>query len=503
MPPFLSFAYSVPVHAQPYWSLEGTATPVTHSSENMVTHFDVARQEHRNIPIYRLGEHVYRYENHTTLTSVFKPDFKMLAANNGLSYDDVTPPDVQIAAGPKNVMEMINLKGQVWTKDGAAQGTPFALANFYGTGSDFISDPKVLFDDSSGRWFASLTDISESKVFVAVSSNSDATSKFCIYNFTSANFLVPDQPILGVSNDKIAISVNDFDLLSGQFVYSQFWILNKSQMVSCQPISYVSKTTPDYFSIHPVQSMTRTSTQFMISTSQNSSAPIISLFSVRGVPPGKVTVDVSSLEISSLSAPPSAEQPGTNLKVDTGDTRVQDAKWSDDTLWMTFSDGCVPTGDSSQRSCLHFVKLDTENKKVRQDFDYGIAGKYLFYPAIDEVPSNKDLFVVFGYSSQTDYPGIEVTVQKAHDREYAFESPMVVKAGNASMNLIYGCGFDRVCRYGDYFGAAVDPKNPNLVWAAGEYTGVRDPSGLGTGWATEVAKFVVGKYFHPGPGRPD
>lgn len=477
---------------------KGVASPFKKGPSDLQIHTPQIGKA-QNMPIYRLhGGFGSSNGGKNELAKVSRHGFSMIGSFNGLSYDNVTPPDVQIAAGPQNIMEMVNLEGQVWAKNGIPEGPPFALSSFYGTGDGFISDPKVLYDEASGRWFSSLMDLSTSTVFVAVSNNSDAASKFCVYNFTSYNYLIPDQPILGVSRDKIGIAVNDFDPYSGQFVFSQIWVINKDQMLSCSPIDFVSKTLPQFFSIHPAQSTGKESTLYMVSTSQNGTAPAIDVFSVKGIPPGPVTIEVSAVNTISMDQPPSAPQPGTNLKIDTGDARIQDAKVSGGNLWLSFNDGCVPPGDSVLRSCLHFVKIDTSNMRVGQDFDYGLDGKYLFYPAIAEMPESHSLFVAYGYSSATDYPGIQTTMQFAKDEKNTLASPLVMKEGLGAINLIYGCELNRVCRYGDYFGAAVDPSAHNVVWAAGEYgSGIQDSEGFGAGWGTEIANFTADNMHYP------
>ncbi len=493
--PLVPFLPSHPATAYYSEKINGMSWPVARSLGEAVHVNSLQVRGHHSMPIYRIQNFSEHHRGFTIARIVpTRHDFEMLGEFQGLGYDNVTPPDVQVAAGPSNILEMVNLEGQVWSKDGIREGPPFSLSDFFGTGSGFISDPKVIYDGPSGRWVASLTDISSSNVLVAASTTGDAAGRFCIYNFTSSGFLIPDQPILGISSDKVSVAVNDFDPYSGQFVYSQFWIINKSQMLDCSPVSFISKTTPDYFSIHPVQNVSLEPTQYMVSTSQNSTRPEIDVFSVRGVPPGPVSVSVAREKISSDMEPPGAVQKGTNLDIDTGDTRVQDAKWQDGRLWVAFNDGCIPDGDSTLRSCVHLVSLDTHRFHVMSDFDFGIAGKYLFYPAITEMPENRNLLVVFGYSSHYDYPGIDATVGEFHGREARLESPETVKAGMGPVDLIYGCSLGHLCRYGDYFGASLDPLNHNLVWAAGEFgSGVEDPEGFGMGWSTEIANFTAGQ----------
>src|SRR5256712_10526807 len=138
---------------------------------------------------------------------------------------------------------------------------------------------------------------------------------------------------------------------------------------------------PTLFSVQPVQSLAPTDTQFMV-TVVNGPPSTLTLFSITGVPPGLVLVSRQDLAIRMTAVPPSAPQPGTKNKLDTGDTRVQDAMWADGRLWLSLDDGCTPPGDNLVRSCARLVEVDTTNATIAQDFDLGVVGKYVFYPSL-------------------------------------------------------------------------------------------------------------------------
>lgn len=471
------------------WDEKGKVMPDKKSAVKKLQHAMI-KPGHRNITLHR--------HNPPTETSTM-PSVQSLAGTvttrnyintgimEGLTYDNVTPPDVQIGAGPNNIIEMVNLQGQVWTKTGSPAGEPFDLSSFFGTGDDFISDPKIFYDNQSGRWFTSITDVATNTIKIAVSDTSNATDGvFCLYTLGTSHGVFPDQPILGVSNDKVVVAANDYDW---QFRYSQFWVLNKSDLMACAPLDYVTKTMTSQFSIHPVQSLTSTSTQYMASLSHTQAGSFVNVLAVNGVPPNPVSLSITPLKVSSIFDPPNALQGGSSHLLDTGDSRIQDATWAGGLLWLAHNNSCIPKGDNATRACLHFVEIDTNSMKVKQDFNYGTPGKYLFYPAFAEMPSTKNLLVVFGYSSATDSPGIEVTEQAAADPPNTLESPTIMKAGKAPVDLAYSCV--DACRYGDYFGAALDPSTPNKVWVAGEYgSGVQDSAGFGSGWGTAIGNFT-------------
>lgn len=396
--------------------------------------------------------------------------------SNGPYNNYVVPPDVQVAAGQNYIMEMVNVLGAVWTKQGTSVKI-FSLSSFFNTGSDHIGDPKLLFDIGSGRWFASVLDVNTSSVKVAVSTTNDPTGNWYFYNFVAAAGNCPDQPIIGVSDDKFAISANDYTspcARTSNFVGVQYWILNKSEMLLGSAVNYVVHG-PDttLFSVHPVHSLSATTTQFMVSVGSESQS-ILQLFSVTGVPPASVNVQVYNLPISPTKAPPNATQPATNSTVDTGDARVQDAIWNKGKLWLSFNDGCVPLGDLLLRSCFRLIEIDTSSNSVKQDFDVGAVGEYYFYPAL-RIDNQGNLAVIFGYSSSTTYPGLMVTGQSIGDLSGTWEQPRILKQG---------LGPETRGRYGDYFGASLDPSDPSQIWVAGEY-------GSTAGWATFIASVSI------------
>ncbi len=490
----LPIMHVTPAYGKSYWDEQGKIAP-----DHKVTIKELARapvnQKERSVPIYRIhtAAGVKALESPQVLARVNAgQNVETSTTIEGIGYDNVTPPDVQVAAGPLNIMEMVNLEGEAWAKDGTPQGPPFDLATFFGTGTDFISDPKVFYDSSGGRWVTSITDVTASTVKVGVSDTSDATGGFCVYTVRGPRYTILDQPIIGSSDDKIIVSANVFSSFTQQFLHTQYWVLNKSDMMACSPASFVSKTSTSFFSIHPVRSLTSTETGYMVSTANRVAGSIIAVFSVNGVPPNPVSVSITRLPVSSISDPPSATQPGTILALDTGDSRVQDAFWSNGTIWLAHNNACTPSGDSYTRSCLHLVKIGTGNNTtpgqmtVMQDFDFGIAGKYLFYPAISQT-ANGDLVMVYGLSSSSDYPGIEVTTQASTDQAGSVETPTALQQGNGPVTLLLGCISTSGCRYGDYFGAGTDPSDPTKVWVAGEYgSGTLDYAALGKTWATKI-----------------
>ncbi len=409
---------------------------------------------------------------------------------NGPFTIRLTPPDVQVAVGPNHVVEMVNVLGRISTKTGVEVRT-FPLDSLFGVPStDFISDPKIHFDSASARWFASITDVTTGSVLLEVSKSDDPTGLWNAYSVSTITGCA-DQPLLGFSNLVVIISANDFSSCTGgspSYLGVQYWVLNKTDLLSgATPRTMSYGPDPTLFSVHPVQSLRSTNTQFMVSMGSGPTSTL-TLFSVTGVPPGVVLATQQNFGIRPAAIPPRAPQLGTRSTLDTADNRVQDAMWADNRLWLSLGAGCTPTGDNQVRSCVRLIEVDTANATIAQDFDIGISRKYVFYPAL-RTDADGNLVVVFGYSSANDYPEMRVATRSVHDPPNTIGASQVIRVGEGPETS--GCPNNSVCRYGDYFGASHDPSEPGIVWVAGEY-------GTSTGWATfiaaigETVRFTVG-----------
>jgi len=394
-------------------------------------------------------------------TSVFGFD-GLNEVSSGFYY----PPDVQVATGSGNVTEMVNLEGKIFKKDGTSI-TSFSLSAFFLAGTDSLSDPKVLYDSISGRWFASITDITTGNVLLAVSTTTDPTKSWVIYSVPFAPSPNPcadfaDQPILGLNDDKVVVSGNIFEnSCTGSFVGAEYFVLDKSALVagSSTVNAQVFGPDPSLFSVHPVHSLSSTPSLYMVSVGDGGTSQV-QLFTISGSVPS-ATVTITSLPILAANIPPDARQLGTSMLLATGDARIQDAEWFQGNLWLTFTDACIPSGDTQTRSCAHLTEISTSSSPatVIQDFRYGVSTYYYYYPAL-AADGSGNLNLIFGYSSSSTYPSLAITGQYVGETSGTLLQSLVLKAGQRP---------DTSARYGDYFGAGVDPSATGTVWVAGEY----------------------------------
>jgi hypothetical protein len=396
----------------------------------------------------------------------------------------LTPPDVQVAVGPSHVLEAVNVNLAVYSKQGTSI-TSYGLSTLFGTGSDFISDPRIIYDRGTSRWFLTAVDVTTGQVVIAVSRTPDPVGAWNPYRVPAApTTTCPDQPILGVGTLNLIVSVNVFSSCrSGNISYNgaQFWVVNKTNLVegTASPSVWTSALYAEGVSIHPARMETPSLVHYLVSTAwkfATNTSSTLQVFGVTGSPPGTVQVAVQESSILLADMPPSARQPDPNYLLDAGDFRVQDAVWSRGVLWLGFNEACAA---SVLSVCVRLIQLDTNPITIRQDFRLSSPARNYFYPAL-ALGAAGDLAVLAGYSSADEYPGLVVTGRLSLDPDGVLQTPVTVRAG-VGLDRSYCQPVTGVCRYGDYFGASADPSDPTRIWFAGEFG-----RGVGVGWGTFV-----------------
>ena len=393
----------------------------------------------------------------------FEGDDQTSVGNQGV------PPDAQIATGPNHVVEAINFELKVYNKQGTLIQTSGLAFFFNFPGGDAISDPSIMFDVLSGRWFASMFDQPGNFVKVAASDSNDPTGTWHLYQLNAAcplfNSCYPDQPKIGVSNDKLVVSANDKQTIGWQG--AQYWVLNKRQMTEGAGSIDMNVFGPDssLYSVRPAQSLGDSNDLYMVmagcTLGCGSTTNTITEFRVTGLPPN-AGVATAQFTMATVNAPPLASQPGTTTTVwsaNQNDARVQTAAWFNGRLWFALNDGC--TGSFT---CIRLGEIYTPEPTLLESWDDTLLNQFnhvenLFYPALT-IDGMGNMLLVYGYSDGDDYPSIAIAEHLITDPINTLSLPVTVVTGSTIANS---------GRYGDYFGAAVDPANTTNVWVAGEY----------------------------------
>jgi hypothetical protein len=409
---------------------------------------------------------------------------------------NVQPPDTQIAAGPSGVLGATNDTLSAWSKTGTALAAPVDLNVLFGVPSgQSFSDPRILYDAPSGRWFLSgfsfNSTLTSTATYLAVSASSNPTGNWIVYTVNSSTTgEVTDQPMIGVCNDKVVMSWNDFTGGGATYNGAVLLVAQKSSLVagaSTVKIAGLLDTTE--FRLVPAQSLAPTSTCWVTVNDADTAvvgSKTIGVISVTGTPnANNVTVKETNPSIAPTSPPPAPAQPSGTTNDTLNDDRFLSAVWQNNQLWTTGTDACTPSGDTKARNCMRLIEVSTSGTpSVVHDEDLSTSGLDQYYPAAS-LSYNGDLFVSYTASSSTVFPGAYAVVSPAAalgQTPLPFTAPITIEAGAASYNG------GTSARWGDYSAAAPDPSLPGAVWVAAEYA----PSDAASGdWATGAAEVTL------------
>jgi len=434
------------------------------------------------------------------------------------SLDDDSPPDTQIAVGPSYVAEMVNSELQVYTRNGGLAGAPVGLGGLFGAtagkvtnsagGITFnwplVTDPKILYDAASGRFFASEMvyndQLNEGSIKLIVSAIDDPTHwgppMIAVY---TVHHVLLDQPKLAVNDDKVTITADPCGKpglfgggcgglnLNGRNGGVTI-VLDKAQAIAGSLQDFGSYGNDAYEPIPAVQ-LSPQERQYEYHYFKDSlGRSFLQEQYITGTPAqhNLKRVTPPGLRIKDTTSPPAAKQPGTKVKLDTGDDRIESAVYRDGVVWLASGDKC------NSSACLRLIQLNADGLKSShaptklQDVRYSRAGLNAFYPAVT-TDANQDLIVSYSVSSATVNPSAS-ELSLAHGASFANVIPQDYEVGTGSL---VGGGGGSPQRFGDYSGAAPDPILAGNVWVAGEW---------GAGTKSDTAKWstAIGQYtFQP------
>jgi|AMFO01.1.fsa_nt_gi hypothetical protein len=181
----------------------------------------------------------------------------------------VEPPDQALAVGQGFVLEGVNLAIRVYEAATGAPLTPAVdLNTFFGlSADDFTSDPKAYYDDQTQRWFVTILQIdpnfTAAHTMVAVSDTNDPAGSYTIYSVDATDAATPgcpcfgDQPLIGADANGFYINTNQFSLITGRFVGTEIFALDKAALVAGAPtvneqdFLLTSSVFPVFYSLQP------------------------------------------------------------------------------------------------------------------------------------------------------------------------------------------------------------------------------------------------------------
>jgi hypothetical protein len=433
----------------------------------------------------------------------------------GVGYTGFIPPDGGVAAGPFNVVGVVNSTIQVFDKNGNLLSSQSIDNFFFGLpgASDGTFDPSVAYDWDIGRFWvvttsahdASATDpANRSTLLVAVSNSSDITNGGWSIFWLDATINgdgsdgdrnACDYPHFGIDAQAIYFSCNMFSFpffsSSSSFQYAKVRTMTKSQFMGGGCCSWWDfwdlrerfLNLFKSFTVRPaIMHFSRaTDGDFWVNAEGDGSTLKVRRLTnaqncCNGVGPN---LDDADQGVGSFSSPPGAAQPGTSTTIDSGDDRLLFATWQFGHLSTGQTLACNP-GDGNH-SCLAFTELDVSSypsMSTVSDFAFGVTGEDLYYPYVEQ-NSNADKTMVYTRSdASSTFAGAYFRgIPNSGACTNCLDGEGTLHAGAGTYVNVDSSGRNR---WGDYHGAGADPDLLG-VWIEGEYA-----TSSGFTWATEI-----------------
>jgi hypothetical protein len=340
------------------------------------------------------------------------------------------------------------------------------LGAFFGT-SEFIFDPRVVYDRDWQRWILVASRASTSsndtvrRFFLAVSTTSDATGQYHIYwvgfgggPFTNGDWW--DFPQLGIDQDAVLVTGNIFHgppngPTPPAFKFAALMPIAKARVYNGLGFG-VPVFTGLVATLAPPIVRDQNAPTFLIAAPSNSNA--LRKYTLRDSSrvPGVALFGPVNIPVPAYSVPPGAHQPGTTALLDTADDRFVNASTQiGNDLWQvhTIALGSFPAPK--------FYRVNTATNTVTA------SGFFFASPTSDDWNASiaaNDLDQAIATWSSTDRL-INAQVRVASGPSGAgtvlFTSP-----------TFYHPTSDNPERWGDYSAVTIDPVLQNHAWIVNE-----------------------------------
>ncbi len=411
-----------------------------------------------------------------------------------------TPADANGAVGVKYYVEFINGRLTVFNKANAAKVQTMTDLLFWSRAGVTIqrdwdvTDPRIIYDPTVGRWFASEVDFDTTSTvninhfLLAVSSSADPTGPWSGFSIASDpggnNFA--DFPTLGLDANGVYLSGDLFDANNNP-VGPTLLSIPKADLLA-QPPSIARRTWLGVLSyanhgtvLQPAVCLDGGGGGNLLAV-QDLGLDFQSHFSLvlsqveSAAGPGSATLSAAtSIRVPAYTSPPSPSQPNSRLSIDDGDARFSAFVYRvGDEIFA------VHSTQVNNLAAIRWYRINALNHALLESGTIADPSLDLFYPSI---AANTNGTVVIAYSGSSssvfisDYAVVGETVSGVT----TFGSPILLQSGTAS----YSDGSFGTSRWGDYSTTTVDPSNPSRFWTIQMF-----PSGP-SAWSTQVTELLT------------
>ncbi len=437
-----------------------------------------SENDHIPIPIGTINNLPFGQQNNSLPGSYAKsPLFR------GIGPTGYVPPDPDMAAGPNHVVLVVNTAVAFANKSNGQITFQQDIDAFFSTEftGGIISDPKILFDATSGRWFLTIInpdfDATESWQLVAVSDDADPNgtwTKFKIDNElnrgTSSYWL--DYPGWGINKDAIAVTGNMFGYTSGFGGVYLFTIRKAELLTGGSPVVNYFEL-PNAGTVQTARTYdANLDTIYGMFAASTSAMGFVAFTNLTTAP----TMTTTNVNVPSYTRVQQDAASGGNF-LDALDGRLFNAMWRNGRLVSSHTvagNGGVNKVRWYEMTTNGWPTSGNQPTNTQTGEIVGSSGSDTHMPAI-AINQRNDIGIVYSRSSAAITSDLLFASRRANDPPGTVGPSSTIKVGSG--NYPYG-------RWGDYFGACIDPIDLNLFWVYGMVV-------EGSNWNTYFQSFRV------------
>jgi hypothetical protein len=454
-------------------------------------------------------------------------------ASSYTTNSQALPPDSDGAIGPRHFVEFINGTFAAFNRNDPGNVFQESDIDFWANAGVLlasdkgISDPRVIYDPLSQRWFASQVDfdanaaaggqdetLEANDFLLAFSATSDPTGDWVAFRFradTVSNAFA-DFPTLGVDSNAVYLSGNMF---KGELnnLGPNLVSIPKADLLNSNITTrtYFGLLDPNLYGwvLQPALCFDATTNGAILSMGDVGSDDLLhsNIFSFRVLGAGHANATLSTpvnITVDPYFCPFNSDMdsPLFNVTQPDGTTTLQ----ANDPRFAAFvyNVGGVLYGvhntELNGRIAIQWYRVDAATGVLLEQGTISDSNLDLFFPTIAANP-NGDVIIGCNGSSATTFVSNFAYVGKTVDGVTTFgSSPLLLQAGVASYHdaneILAQLLDDPVVdsRWGDYNAISVDPNDPSQFWTIQMYASDVDNSdnGFGEGiWSTQVAQLLI------------
>lgn len=408
----------------------------------------------------------------------------------GFNATNAVPPDPTMAAGPDNLIAMVNgfpSWFRIFNKQGNVLKTISAAAWWAPVSPDEYGDPQILYDHFEGRWVMLVMQVNEGNLtagnLIAYSDDSDPLGVWYVYRLdtklhgTVSSNTWGDYPQMGFDDEAIYIMTRCFTFGGNNLLYNKIRVIKKSELYSSNggPLTWRDfwnigapnnpSSKPD--GIHPTFCYTAGQGGYFFWAGYGGWN---SYYLYRVINPLSSSPNLKGKIIpASYGGAPNANQLGGGQIMSNGSACRVSPIVKDGKLYMTHS---VQNPVYPVNISLRYNIVDLSTYNIVEQADLGAQNYYYIFPTV-AVDQDGNLAFTFSRSADTEYVGAYYSSRLVGDQIQPSKPFAEGKANYSQGNP---------SRWGDYLAIYLDPSNNYDVWMHSEYAAAQNS------WGTYIAR---------------